>query len=428
MTTQSPITDEALDAADAAFMAHNAFDMRSCVRAALEAAAPLITAPLVAELVFANRAIEFMGQEIAPLVAEVERLKESRDYHLCDADMNFAKVQRLTAPPDEAEIAIAGMEIREIDGRVVARRILRQFLSNRTKGGEANKPGTGAKTEHSEAPHIAQPPVEDAGGEGRIEVEEWSPEIPPFAGDDAEINSALKGPFDTSAYIFLTPLSPPPSPVADAIAESTAELTRSTSAAKAHLVALGTHTENGELTPEYGGPAPSPVAEDRTRFERLAPEKPALMPEGYSAPLEIKTTREMISERLAAQSTPSPVAGGGETYAKPAHGWTCFHCGETFTTFGSARDHFGATPNAEPGCLIKVRLGEERGLLMALRKAEAVLASAPVAMPEWAELSDDQRRAIHHEAFVWRRDGDTRGITKPLYEAIRRAITPPGVE
>lgn len=58
------------------------------------------------------------------------------------------------------------------------------------------------------------------------------------------------------------------------------------------------------------------------------------------------------------------------TYEKPEHGWTCFHCGETFTTVGSARTHFGATPDVEPGCLVKVELGAERGLLMALRQLE----------------------------------------------------------
>lgn len=58
-----------------------------------------------------------------------------------------------------------------------------------------------------------------------------------------------------------------------------------------------------------------------------------------------------------------------DTYEPPAHGWTCFHCGDTFTKLGSARDHFGATPAGVPGCIIKA--GEERGLLMALRKSEA---------------------------------------------------------
>ena len=61
-------------------------------------------------------------------------------------------------------------------------------------------------------------------------------------------------------------------------------------------------------------------------------------------------------------------------YQKPEHGWTCFHCGETFTTLGTARDHFGHDPLAEPGCRIKV--GAERGLLMALRRAEKECADA----------------------------------------------------
>jgi hypothetical protein len=59
-------------------------------------------------------------------------------------------------------------------------------------------------------------------------------------------------------------------------------------------------------------------------------------------------------------------------------GWTCFHCGDTFTTPGAARDHFGETPESIAGCLIdRVALEEGgkpergRGLLMALRKAEA---------------------------------------------------------
>lgn len=61
-----------------------------------------------------------------------------------------------------------------------------------------------------------------------------------------------------------------------------------------------------------------------------------------------------------------------DTYNTPPHGWTCFHCGDTFTTPGAARDHFGFNPSSDPACRIKV--GAERGLLMALRKAEALLA------------------------------------------------------
>ena len=54
----------------------------------------------------------------------------------------------------------------------------------------------------------------------------------------------------------------------------------------------------------------------------------------------------------------------------PGYGWRCFHCDAWLTTPGAAEDHFGKTPAAVPGCIIHV--GEERGLLMALRKAEAL--------------------------------------------------------
>lgn len=56
-------------------------------------------------------------------------------------------------------------------------------------------------------------------------------------------------------------------------------------------------------------------------------------------------------------------------YAMPAHGWTCFHCGETFKTPGSARDHFGFDPSCDPACRIK--RGDERILVKAFRALEA---------------------------------------------------------
>lgn len=36
---------------------------------------------------------------------------------------------------------------------------------------------------------------------------------------------------------------------------------------------------------------------------------------------------------------------GEDTYPAPRHGWTCFHCGETFKTEEGARIHFGETPS-----------------------------------------------------------------------------------
>lgn len=41
-----------------------------------------------------------------------------------------------------------------------------------------------------------------------------------------------------------------------------------------------------------------------------------------------------------------------DTYPAPAHGWTCFHCGETFMHPNAARLHFGETPEVQPKCLI----------------------------------------------------------------------------
>ena len=59
-----------------------------------------------------------------------------------------------------------------------------------------------------------------------------------------------------------------------------------------------------------------------------------------------------------------------EPLYRPAdgHGWRCFHCDEVFLTPGAAQDHFGSTPLSRPGCQIKA--GEERGLLMELRRLE----------------------------------------------------------
>lgn len=61
----------------------------------------------------------------------------------------------------------------------------------------------------------------------------------------------------------------------------------------------------------------------------------------------------------------------------PEHGWTCFHCGERFDVrtlegYRRARDHFGFAPSDDPACRIK--LGDERNLIMVLRQAEHQLA------------------------------------------------------
>jgi hypothetical protein len=71
----------------------------------------------------------------------------------------------------------------------------------------------------------------------------------------------------------------------------------------------------------------------------------------------------------------------------PKDGWVCFHCGERFTTIGNAEDHFGKRPEITPACRIK--LGEERGLVMELRKAEA-------SRDEWMDQALRGRAEIEH--------------------------------
>lgn len=76
-----------------------------------------------------------------------------------------------------------------------------------------------------------------------------------------------------------------------------------------------------------------------------------------------------------------------DTYMQPEHGWCCFHCGETFTIQSAARAHFGATPEATPGCILKIEAGEG-GLLRKLR----------VVLDENARLHAD----IHDETTFYR--------------------------
>lgn len=114
---------------------------------------------------------------------------------------------------------------------------------------------------------------------------------------------------------------------------------------------------------------------------------------------------------------------GPDTYAPPPHGWTCFHCGETFTTPGSARDHFG-TPIAEPGCVLSVQVGGQRGLLAALRKTEDVLSAW---MNEGTALHKEfaAQQSRHSEALrTAEESGYERGIrdTSPSVQWLVRAL------
>lgn len=76
-----------------------------------------------------------------------------------------------------------------------------------------------------------------------------------------------------------------------------------------------------------------------------------------------ESSKAVVPERLDGRGCPMPL-----------NGWDCFHCGDNFQTWGAARDHFGETPEDTAACKIKV--GDERGLVMELRKVQYELTVA----------------------------------------------------
>lgn len=77
-------------------------------------------------------------------------------------------------------------------------------------------------------------------------------------------------------------------------------------------------------------------------------------------------TTAASSIRSAAISRHSSPAFAGPTWPRlekgeylivPPHGWTCFHCGMTFTDFWAARGHFGTGHmKVKPMC---IRIAEQ---------------------------------------------------------------------
>lgn len=127
--------------------------------------------------------------------------------------------------------------------------------------------------------------------------------------------------------------------------------------------------------------------------------------------------------------------------------WRCFHCDDVFTTVGAASDHFGPHPAATPGCVIDKILPEggsntQRGLglLMALRKAEAELASYRAEDTElhrsMHRQDSEHRQALIREEEKGYRRGLADGHRFPADAAAAAGvagtdvgipITPPGV-
>jgi hypothetical protein len=109
-------------------------------------------------------------------------------------------------------------------------------------------------------------------------------------------------------------------------------------------------------------------------------------------------------------------AMNANTYPTPAHGWTCFHCGETFppTAEGqvNAKRHFGFDIYATPGCIEKLT-APERNLLLRIRALEDQLARYQ------SEDSDTDRAMVAMQADhqVALRRAEEKGYARGLRDA-----------
>lgn len=82
--------------------------------------------------------------------------------------------------------------------------------------------------------------------------------------------------------------------------------------------------------------------------------------------------------------------------ATPDHGWTCFHCGDTFMDEGQARIHFGCDEGAIPGCILRMQPGEH-GLLRKMRELEKQLAEVTYQLFEQDSATDRYLANIESE-------------------------------
>ncbi len=74
------------------------------------------------------------------------------------------------------------------------------------------------------------------------------------------------------------------------------------------------------------------------------------------------------------------MSANADTYMQPEHGWTCFHCGETFHIEAQARGHFGSDVQGEPMCVMRANAfarfpRNEWPLMYRLRELEAEVAA-----------------------------------------------------
>lgn len=126
----------------------------------------------------------------------------------------------------------------------------------------------------------------------------------------------------------------------------------------------------------------------------------------------------MVSDKENAP--PSPVAGGGES-ARQVLLANLEGAAQTIIRADGDRDYENPSD---------LDCEQTQAIAELLREAaKAISPSPPVEMPEWAELAEEQQRVISDAIWVQRLAYEYGLHGSPaLYDAIRRALTPAGVE
>lgn len=99
--------------------------------------------------------------------------------------------------------------------------------------------------------------------------------------------------------------------------------------------------------------------------------------------------------------------------------WKCFHCGEVFTTADTAREHFGADPQKQPGCILKVSSGDDKGLLAELRRVEAERDRLQFQIDNESTEADRRIQQMQSEHQIALRREEEKGYARGLDDARR---------
>jgi hypothetical protein len=102
--------------------------------------------------------------------------------------------------------------------------------------------------------------------------------------------------------------------------------------------------------------------------------------------------------------------------------WRCFHCDEVFVTEDEARDHFGFDCSCDPACRIKS--GEERGLVKALRAAEESVARLVGELHAENGEALKQLRRVQAQVGEHARDAEQSGYDKALRDVEAGRVEP----